>query len=72
MFTAKWCMTSGNAAARFVVRVLALASCLAVASATAPLLQLSGVIGGLQAEYFYFSSGLESVAVLDGATADLT
>eukprot|EP00971_Amphidinium_carterae_P345658 6486738-Amphidinium_carterae.1 len=99
MFTAKCCVTSAGAVARSVVRVLALASFLAVASASdffeschggsaaegkalmqmvaktepaTPPLQLSGMIGGLQAEYFYFSSGLQNVAALDGAVADLT
>eukprot|EP00971_Amphidinium_carterae_P271120 5380275-Amphidinium_carterae.1 len=41
-------------------------------SMTTSLLALSGLVGGLQAEYFYFSSGLSNVAALDGATADVT
>eukprot|EP00971_Amphidinium_carterae_P134568 2666948-Amphidinium_carterae.1 len=30
------------------------------------------MVGGLQAEYFYFNEALKTVSVVDGAVADLT
>eukprot|EP00971_Amphidinium_carterae_P275657 5469531-Amphidinium_carterae.1 len=42
------------------------------AVATAAPAGLSGNVGGLQVEYFYFNTGLNAVSVIDGVVADHT